>query len=197
MPSYKSHYLLNKQFCFPVWATLQTQAAVYAFVITDTLYKELWHVSDRLIKGKEEPSWDLDSIVILSLASPVISTKRCNLSTLHLPTCKMGWEPLICPTHLRDEIFIQRPRSQLTPVMSVWFNKDMGQAQAFCILVPLKSLNGIPMAVGSHGGCCHSPAQEGASSQGLTANLKLWRLLNKCLNHDWKPKNHFFFKSVF
>lgn len=56
MPSYKSHYLLNKQFCFPVWASLQTQAAVYAFVITDTLYKELWHVSDRLIKGEEQPS---------------------------------------------------------------------------------------------------------------------------------------------
>lgn len=53
MPSYKSHYLLNKQFCFPVWASLQRQAAVYAFVITDTLYKKLWHVSDRLIKGKE------------------------------------------------------------------------------------------------------------------------------------------------
>lgn len=56
MPSYKSYYLLNKQFCFPVWATVQTQAAVYAFVITDTLYKKLCHVSDRLIIGKEQPS---------------------------------------------------------------------------------------------------------------------------------------------
>lgn len=90
MPSYKSHYLLNEQFCFPVWASLQTQAAVYAFVITDTLYKELWHVSDRLIKGEEQPSRDLDSIVILSLASPAISTKRRYLSTLHFPTCKTG-----------------------------------------------------------------------------------------------------------
>lgn len=68
MPSYKSHYLLNKQFCFPVWATLQRKAAVHAFVITDILYKKLWHVSDRLIKGEEHSSWDPDSIVFLLLA---------------------------------------------------------------------------------------------------------------------------------
>lgn len=58
---------------------------MYAFVITDTLYKKLWHVSDRLIKEEEQPPRDLDSIVILSLASPMIGTKPCNLSTLHFP----------------------------------------------------------------------------------------------------------------
>lgn len=56
MPSYKSHYLLNKQFCFPAWASLQSQAALCAFVITDMSGKKLWHVSDRLIRGEEQSS---------------------------------------------------------------------------------------------------------------------------------------------
>lgn len=135
MPSYKSHYLLNKQFCFPVWASLQRQAAVHAFVITDTLYKKLWHVSDRLIKGEEQPSWDLDSIVILPLASSAISTARCKLSTLHFPTCKteMGtshpphllrrWDP-----HPTGHSFNWLPSA---PVIYVWFKKGRGQTQAF------------------------------------------------------------------
>lgn len=100
MPSYKSHYSLNKQCCFPVWASLQTQAAVYAFVITDTLYKKLWHISDRLIKGKEQPSQDLHSIVILPSASssspPHDVISLCFIS----PPVKPGWEPLIHITNL-------------------------------------------------------------------------------------------------
>lgn len=135
MPSYKSHYLLNKQFCFPVWASLQRQAAVYAFVITDTLYKKLWHVSDRLIKGKEQPSRDLDSIVILPLASSVISAMRCNLSTLHFPTCKTG-VAISHPPHLLTRWDLRTTGHGFNwlpsaPVIYVWFKKGIEQTQAF------------------------------------------------------------------
>lgn len=116
MPPHKSHYLLNKQFCFPVWASLQRQAAVYAFVITDTLYKKLWHVSDRLIKGEEQSSWDLDSVVILPSASSVISAKWCNLSTLHFPTCKKREGNLSCALPTDGTRSLSKgPRLQLPP----------------------------------------------------------------------------------